>query len=264
MEHKMTQTDMALPLLTGAHNFRDLGGYAAADGHHVARGKVFRSGTLAALTDADQDVLASLGIKFVCDFRSTHERRNRPSKFAESQAFEVWASDHESSAGDLVRALASPAADAALSRQLMIEAYRTLPYEQAASYAVMFRRIAAGDVPLVFHCSAGKDRTGIAAALLLEVLGVARETVVADYVLTDRTMEKLAAIIGTDPSWGRLGTVDQAVWEPMLRADPDYIITLFEMLDEKHGGAAGFMREAAGLDNATLDEVRAKLLEPAQ
>jgi protein-tyrosine phosphatase len=262
MDKEMTQMAEDAPQLTGAHNFRDIGGYMTADGRHVARGKVYRSGTLTALTDADQAELERLGIRVICDFRSTRERATRPSRFAETASFTRWSRDHETSAGDLVRALAAPGADAAMSRQLMIEAYRTLPYEQAESYGETFRRIAAGDLPLVFHCSAGKDRTGIAAALLLDVLGVERAAVVEDFVITDRFMPALVTIIQEDPSWGRLGAVPVEVWEPMVRADPVYIETMFATVEQEHGSAAGFLRDAAGLDEGDIAALRRNLLTP--
>jgi protein-tyrosine phosphatase len=263
MDKAMTQMAEDEPALTGAHNFRDIGGHATLGGQRVARGKLFRSGTLAALTDADHAVLDRLGIRVVCDLRSTRERASRPSRFAETASFTQWSRDHETSAGDLVRALAAPGADAQMSRRLMIEAYRTLPYEQAESYGEMFRRIAANDLPLVFHCSAGKDRTGIAAALLLDVLGVPRATVVADYVATDRFIDELVTIIQEDPSWGRLGAVPTSVWEPMVRADPVYIETMFATVEQAHGSAAGFLRDEAGLDDSAIEAVRRNLLTPA-
>jgi len=262
MDKQMTPMAEDAPILTGAHNFRDIGGYETADGQRVARGKVYRSGTLATLTDADHAELDRLGIRVICDFRSTRERAARPSRFPETAAYIQWSRDHETSAGDLVRALAAPGADAAMTRQLMIEAYRTLPYEQADSYGETFRRIAAGDLPLVFHCSAGKDRTGIAAALLLDVLGVPRATVVEDFAISDRFMAALVTIIQEDSSWGRLGAVPVEVWEPMVRADPVYIETMFACVEQAHGSAAGFLRNAAGLDESDIAALRRNLLTP--
>jgi protein-tyrosine phosphatase len=262
MDSNMNQSapDGRFPGLQGAHNFRDVGGYPTTDGRQVATGRVFRSGTLAALTDADHAILSSLGIRVICDFRSNRERANKPSRFAENVAFDIWVRDHEMSAGDLVGKLSEPGVDPERSRQVMIDAYRTLPYEQADSYRELFRRIAADDMPLVFHCSAGKDRTGIAAALLLDILGVARETVIEDYVLTDLFFEQLVSVIGNDPSWARLANVDPSVWAPMMRADNAYIEMMFQTIEQTHGSSEGFLREAMGLDSDVITAVRDNLL----
>jgi protein-tyrosine phosphatase len=251
--------DIQLPGLTGAHNFRDLGGYACAGGR-VARGKIFRSGTLAALTDDDHAVMEALGIKVICDFRSTRERLDKPSRFAATATFEVLARDHETSAADLIRAMAAPGATPEISRGKMIDAYRTLPYEQADSYAGFFKRIVAGDMPILFHCSAGKDRTGIAAALLLDVLGVERETVIEDYVVTDRFIDGLVTIIKNDPGSRRLGAIPDHIWAPLVTADRAYIETMFETVEARHGSAEGFMREVLEMDESDIAGLRRQLV----
>jgi protein-tyrosine phosphatase len=251
--------DDRTPGLTGAHNFRDIGGYAAAGGQ-VVRGKVFRSGTLAALTDDDHAVMDALGIKVICDFRSTRERRDKPSRFAPAATFEILARDHETSAADLIRAMAAPGATPETSRQKMIDAYRILPYEQAESYTGFFNRIVAGDMPIVFHCSAGKDRTGIAAALLLDVLGVARETVIEDYMVTDRFIDGLVTIIKNDPGSRRLEAIPEYIWAPLVTADRAYIETMFETVEARHGNAEGFMREVLGMDDAAMAALRRQLV----
>jgi protein-tyrosine phosphatase len=245
--------------LAGGHNFRDIGGYATTDGRGVAWGKVFRSGTMADLTDADHATLEPLGIVAICDFRSNRERRHRPSRLGDS-AVEPWSRDHETSAADLVNAMRAPGVDVTVSRGLMIELYRTMAYEQAESYRELFRRIAAGDLPIVFHCSAGKDRTGIAAALLLDVLGVDRATVVEDYVLTDRFLAGLLNLISREPDSRRYAAIDPAILAPMMRADPVYIETMFDTIEQRHGSSAGFLAEVLGMDAAAVAGLRDRLL----
>jgi len=246
--------------LTGGHNFRDIGGYEVADGRQVARGKVYRSGNLARLTDADHAIIAPLGLKVIFDLRSTHERHKLPSRLAPAAEIEIWARDHEGSVGDLMAALTAPDATPEDSREQMVAIYRELPYEQAESYRALFLRIAAGDVPLLFHCAVGKDRTGIAAAFLLDVLGVPREVVVADYLLTERYFEGNLKFVLKDFSSGSLRGVALEVLDPMMRAERAYLETAFETVRAKHGGVAGYFNEVLGLDAGVIEALRAELV----
>ncbi len=247
--------------LEGGHNFRDIGGYRNANGLRVRWGRVYRSGTMAMLTDADQHYMASLGIKVICDFRSSKERKVRPTRWSESHAVDHWSRDHESSVGELVAAITHPEASAAAMRERMIAAYRHLPYEQADSYREVFRRIAAGDLPLIFHCSAGKDRTGIAAALLLTLLGVPRDKVIEDYLLTERFFERGCRLVISDPTSSRFASVDPAIWEPMMRAETGYIEAMFDTVLQRHGSVEAYLEQQLGVDAAMRERIRRELLE---
>lgn len=246
--------------LDGGHNFRDIGGYQTKDGRHVAKGLVFRSGTMCELTERDHSSLEALGLKLICDLRSNDERSKRPSRLPQAPPYEIWSRDHSLSVGDLTAAIRAPGATAASVRAMAIEAYRTLAYEQAPSYRGLLLRVAHGPLPLVFHCAAGKDRTGIAAALLLELLGVERAQVIADYALTDRFFARGWELIAKDPLGHALADIDLAIWEPMIRADPTYLETMFEVLEERHGSTLGFVREELGLGDAEITAIRDRLL----
>jgi protein-tyrosine phosphatase len=135
-----------------------------------------------------------------------------------------------------------------------------LPYEQAESYRELFKRIAVGDLPLVFHCSAGKDRTGIAAALLLSILNVPRETTIDDYLLTERFFERGCRLVMTDPSSARYAHLERSVWEPMMRAERAYIESMFDKVEIKHGGVDGYMSEVLGVDEKMRAAIRCELV----
>jgi protein-tyrosine phosphatase len=246
--------------MEGGHNFRDIGGYPAADGRHVARGLIFRSGTMSELSDRDHAILDALGLKLICDLRSTAERGRRPSRLPEPARYEIWTRDHEMSAGDLVQAMRHPEATPDKVRDRMTEAYRTLAYEQAPSYRELFHRIAYGPLPLVFHCAAGKDRTGIAAALLLDLLGVDKALIFEDYALTDAFFARGCELVASDPVGDRLAGVDPAVWEPMMRADPAYLAAMFVTLEVRHGSTEAFIREELGLGDRDIAAIRERLL----
>jgi len=256
----MSNTDPRFVELAGGHNFRDIGGYETADGRQVARGRVYRSGNLARLTDEDHEIIAPLGLKVIFDLRSTHERAKMPSRLPPAAEVELWARDHAGSTADLVSALTAPGATAEDARAQMMAIYRELPYEQAESYSALFARMAAGDVPLLFHCAVGKDRTGIAAAFLLDVLGVPREAVVADYLLTERFYEENLGFVKRDFSSTALRDVDPAVLEPMMRAEAAYLEEAFATMDARHGGVAGYFKEVLGLDAGVVEALRGALV----
>jgi protein-tyrosine phosphatase len=153
-----------------------------------------------------------------------------------------------------------PDSSADTMRERMIQTYRDLPFEQADTLREMFRRIAAGSVPMIFHCSVGKDRTGIAAALLLSALGVPRELVVSDYLLTEQLFEQSCQLILADSTRTRAVIPERAVWEPMMRADRDYIEAMFESVTGRHGSIDGYLRDILGWDEESQTALRREML----
>jgi protein-tyrosine phosphatase len=249
-----------IPPLQGGHNFRDIGGYPSEDGTTVRWGRVYRSGTLAQLTEDDHFYLATLGIRVICDFRSTREREAHPTRWPNAHGVDLWARHYENSVGDLISALKRPGAEAADVRNRMIRAYKELPYEQAASYSEMFRRLAAGDLPLVFHCAAGKDRTGIAAALLLSVLGVSKDRIIEDYLLSERFFERGCELVRSDPSSGRFAHLDSVILEPIMRAEQAYLDAAFDTLVDRHGSVDKYLADELAVDHKMRVAIRRELL----
>jgi protein-tyrosine phosphatase len=254
--------DSRIVALEGAHNFRDLGGYKTVSGRLVRSGLVYRSGALAGLTAADQQRLAQLGIKMVVDLRSNKERHHNPTRWDSTAPTKFWWRDYDDSGGDtIMKLITHPAANAASMREKMIQTYHELPYEQADSYREMFRQIAAGELPLLFHCAAGKDRTGIAAALLLELLGVPRATIMADYLLSAVFFERISQVLSTDAAFGRLASVDKAVLQPLMGVEARYLEAMVEIMEQGHGSVAGYMRDVLQVDEAMAGAIREKLLD---
>lgn len=247
--------------LPSGHNFRDLGGYPAADGRSVRWRQVFRSGFMSKITAADAATLHALGIDTICDFRANAERDERPTLWHGGSATQLWARDYDFSAGAIAELLDRPDILAAQTRDTMIEIYRELPYEQADSLRELFARIAAGRLPLLFNCSAGKDRTGIASALLLDLLGVARDTIEQDYMLTNAAMDGLIAFMADSPKYRHLlDDADIGRIEPLLRAEPDYLATSFAVIEDTHGSVAAYMSEVVGVGADERAAIRELLL----
>lgn len=250
--------------LEGGRNFRDLGGYRTSDGQRVKWGKIYRSGTMSELTDADYQYLSALGIRVVCDFRSTAERVAQPNEWQQKAGIAYWARDYDASFGDLGKVLSKPAATPVEVQAIFAAGYRVLPFEQAAAYREMFARLVAGEMPLAFNCSEGKDRAGVAAALILTALGVPRATVVADYELSGKIIAHRRAANGDAKlrdSYPQLANVPPEVLAPLFSADPAYIEAMFAAVEQRHGSVAGYLRDVLGVSDHDLEVLRAQLLE---
>src|SRR5207302_9781201 len=136
---------------------------------------------------------AGLGIRTVFDLRSNHERDRHPLAASDDWTPALWARDYAHGSGDLASLRDRVDARPELARQMMVELYREIPYDHSDSYRALFRHLLDGHVPLVFNCAAGKDRTGVAAILLLDTLGVAREAILADYLASNAAADKIWA-----------------------------------------------------------------------
>ncbi|BAI94942.1 protein-tyrosine-phosphatase [Sphingobium sp. TA15] len=255
----LTPEEGRLPL-ESAFNLRDFGGYATADGRCVKRGMLYRSGTMALLTDGDADHLRSLGIRAICDFRRGNERTAEPTLWHGADV-DYFCRDYTESSGLLGEMLQREGATADDMRRTMIALYRMIPVDHAASYRAMFERIADGRVPLLINCSAGKDRTGVGAALILAALGVPRPTIVQDYLATNAHADWDWLLAQRDTLVARMRLAGADMLEPLLRAESAYLDSFFAALDESHGGVDDYLNDMLGVDAAARDAMRGMLLD---
>ncbi|MFT3966553.1 MAG: tyrosine-protein phosphatase [Sphingobium sp.] len=249
--------ERVLPL-EGGRNFRDLGGYPTLDGRSVKWGLIFRSGSPARLTQADWDHLCARGVKALCDFRTSREREAEPFAWADTEGFSYWARDYATSFAELRETMRSGFATGEAARAGMIAGYRDLPYNQAEGYRRLFAHLKAHDVPLIFNCSAGKDRAGTAAALVLSALGVPREAVLEDFTLTNEVVDLHRTLVRRE---GGLGSQPPEVSAAVLRADPDYMAAALATIDERHGSVEGYLRDVLDVSAAELEALRDALLD---
>jgi protein-tyrosine phosphatase len=246
--------------LEGGQNFRDIGGYRTADGRTVKWGTVFRSGTMTKLTDADFRYLAGKGLKTVVDLRSTSERKKEPVAWTLPGAPQVHQKDYEIDYS-MMASLAKPGLTGAEARAVMASFYREVPKTFAEQYRVIFAELLGGDTPLAFNCSAGKDRTGVAAALLLTVLGVPRETVIADYLLSNETFKPVESEADkNDPQMMFFARLPADVRQALMGVDRSYIEAAFATIDGWPGGAEAYYRDQLGLDAKAIAALRDKML----
>lgn len=259
--------------LEGGRNFRDLGGYPAGEKQRVRWGRLYRSGTLSNVTPAGHATLRELGIRVLCDFRTQREREREVVDWTgDGRTLLAWDYDPKLVS---VRALLSSAGVSrdsgltpAAARRAMIELYRELPTRLAEPYSSLFARLAAGDLPLVFGCAAGKDRTGVAAALVLSALGVSREIILNDYTLTNQVVDLEQVLfrdprrsIGLEDEHGQLARVDRGARAPFLEASAEYLAATFERIESDHGSVDEYLRARLDVGPAQLASIREHLLE---
>ncbi|MEQ9109556.1 MAG: tyrosine-protein phosphatase [Rhodospirillaceae bacterium] len=265
-----TRVAVRLLPLEGGRNFRDMGGYPTEDGRHVKWGHVFRSGMMADLTDADYDYLSGLGIQTVCDFRANEERADEPTEWAAGDIdYVTWDYAMVTGSEDLRTMFQDPELTPAKVKAGMAKTYFGIIEDHKHQYKEMFHRLAEGEIPLAFNCSAGKDRAGTGAALILSALGVPRDLVVEDYALSEKMVDYEAAFgaggmseeeIENSP-YGFLAKLPAEMRAPLLRSDPDYIRGTFAYLDETYGGVDAFIRDELDIDDIELAKIRSSLLE---
>jgi protein-tyrosine phosphatase len=157
-----------------------------------------------------------------------------------------WCSDDVDSSADLRRVLFGEESSAAAVRTSMIALYADLPFSQREAYRGVVHSLSAGDVPLVFHCAAGKDRTGVLAALLLAYLGASDADILADYLFSNAAPDHLAAIAteARDGAGAPHEVIAAELREPLLTADPRYLEAMFMSLQQRCGGVAAYFEDA--------------------
>lgn len=247
--------------LSGTYNVRDLGGYATADGRRVRWGRVYRGGALYAATSSDILALTGRGLRVICDFRSGPERVSAPNAWAAGHGIEMWGLAAEDLVGDSRHLLEGALASVEQTRALMIRVYEHTPFDQAPNYAATFGRIARGQLPLLFHCSAGKDRSGVAAALLLAALGVPRVDIFADYLLSRNAQSSIEATFLADPRHEKAVRNSARAWAPLMDSEPQYLEAMFRAVETRSGSVGAYFETELGIDPAGVGALRRELLE---
>jgi len=227
----------------GTCNLRDLGGFPGSDGRRVKSHMVYRSDDLSGLTESGEVALAARKIRTVIDFRGGEEITLAPNRIPPTVSQVIQLPIDPGNVLEYERM--TPENGPEMMRGL----YRVLARQAQAIYREFFRLLTdSGNVPLLFHCSAGKDRTGFAAALFLLGLGVPRPAVLADYLRSgDLVREKYRKVVEANP-----------LCEAMYTVQSSYLEAAFEVIDREYGGPAAFLTDRLGVD---LDRLRSLYLD---
>jgi protein-tyrosine phosphatase len=243
--------------LSSADNFRDVAGpdaaYVAADGTPLRRGVVYRSNELQ-LTDADAGTIARLGVTAVYDLRTAHEVKAHPDVEVPGAS---WTHVEVGGIPMLeLETLDTPEAADAVMRAVY-RSFVEVP-EARAAFATLFRHIADAEDATLFHCAAGKDRTGWAAALLLHVAGVDDATVLDDYLLTNSfssaTRDKYLGLVRE-----HLGEDKVPVYDVAMLTREEFLHEAYAAADAAYGSLEGYLGEGLGLSDDELGRLRSRL-----
>lgn len=238
--------------IAGATNFRDLGNHRTQRGERVAPRRLFRADHLGALTAQDVARIRALGVRRVLDLRGVNERAAAPCALPQvavhSLAIEptivqklsdLIAAGHRLTPGEVVAH--------------MQDTYRGFVRNNTHRFAELFGHLLERGEPTVFHCTAGKDRTGFAAALILRSLGVPESDVMRDYLLTNERLKPMEA-----SRHGLAPEVQMVLW----RVQPEFLRAAFDAVDADYGGMEAYLREGLRLREAERERLRELYLSP--
>lgn len=245
-------------------NFRDYGDYATAAGRRITPGLLFRSGHQARASEADLERLGALGLTAVVDLRRPSERRDQPSKRPPAFSGVVIESFHDDG-GEAPHMKFLRTADLTpdSGRRFMVDTYRRLPFEPSHLdlFSRYFRLLGETDGPVLIHCAAGKDRTGLLAALTHHLLGVHHDDIVADYLLTNTAVDLEGRAPGIarqlEARTGRIVAHDAVV--AFLGVEPVYLDTALAGIAAQHGSTDAYLAQALGVDAALRERIGARL-----
>lgn len=259
----LTTAERILPL-TGGFNFRDIGGYETTNGRFTRWGKLYRSGDLSNLTPADLAYLEQLNLRLVCDLRTTEEARRSPNQLPSQAALRYLHHpiyEHERQLSQWLRILLLQKSQ--IERLWLEEVYikRFLENNAPAFGRILTLMADANNYPAVFHCTAGKDRTGISFALLLTILGVPEGTIAADYTLSNLYYEQILNLVQADTRRLALVGIQTTDLFPLLTAPAMIIQQALAYLRQQYGSVECYLTEKAAVAPAILQTLRSQLTE---
>lgn len=264
---RIVESGRLIPL-EGVQNFRDMGGYQTPTGQIIKWGSIYRSGFLSDMTASCAREMKSRAIKHVVDFRSEREKSTHP-----TQRIHGWTPTyHDASIGGnaaawiqamLKRISESNALEESLREQLL-DAYRTIPIDNTAGLKAFFQALLnrEPEEAILFHCKAGKDRTGIAGALLMKLLGLHDDIIMQDYMLTNTAMDinAYATLTAESLSLKSGRTIKPSDVIPLVGVEEDYLHTCFRTISDHFGSIDTYLEARLGISQNQKEQLKADLL----
>ncbi|MEL7534284.1 MAG: tyrosine-protein phosphatase [Bacteroidota bacterium] len=243
----------------GSPNIREVGGLFTQDGYQVKWGKVFRSGATYEIPESEFPFLKTLSLKTICDFRTPAEREDEPDNWPDIDQIKLvfnTVGDTNLMQNDWLAELQKEDFN---PEQILIDGNRSFVEEGTPAYTKFFELLLEeANYPLLYHCSAGKDRAGFATVSLLMALGVDSTQAVQDYLMSnyyrygsdEDRLEKAATFLGAEPEKLR----------PLMSVKPTYIAAAFEAIRENHGSFEAYLCESLGVCSAEREKLKSMLL----
>ncbi|MDM8518781.1 tyrosine-protein phosphatase [Anaerolineales bacterium HSG6] len=263
-----TVAERVVPLAE-EENFRDLGGYRTVDGRTVKWGQLYRSGDWSYLTDEDLSLIQQLGVRSVIDFRSAFEvEKNPPSRIpasVESLALPI----EVAAVNAQIKNIVIGKEDIQLDPNLLVHINQLFIKEWRHQYSAMLTHLFdTSHRPSVIHCTAGKDRTGLGAAIIFWLLGVPTEVVMADYLSTNRynqrRNERFKGFIRYHLAQGLEipeSEVDLSMMQPLIEVKPAYLQSAIDTIMADYGSLDAFIHAGLGVTKAQRQQFQAEMLE---
>jgi len=251
----------------GIPNFRDLGGYPTADGREVKWGVLYRAATLAQSSNADLQGLQMLNLITLIDFRSAVEKEEEPNRLPDPTGFKVVEiptldDGNEAMVKEITERIETGDFDGFDPNALMLEANRQFASTFTPQYRQFMQTVLQADgAPVAWHCSAGKDRTGFASAILLRILGVPQDVIMQDYMASRETALEaresqlmLLRLLKGDEAADKLSV--------MLGVEEEWLQAAFEQIDATWGSFDNYVRDGLQLTDTDIAQLKATLLAP--
>ena len=246
--------------MDGAFNTRELGGYKTTDGKSVKWGVLFRSDKLSDISENDQKYLQSLGIKRIVDFRSEAEKTEDPNIIPEGINYIETPINVDGAMRSKIEAVLKGETNKEI-KSFLVDANKEFITNYTSVYEDFLRGLIEEDGPTLFHCTAGKDRAGFAAAITLTALGVSKEDVIEDYMKTNIfTKDKIDEMIDKIKLMS-LYQADAEILRPLIGVERIYIETAFKTAEEKYGSLENFIREGLNISDEEIQILRNKFVE---
>jgi protein tyrosine/serine phosphatase len=253
--------------LEGIHNFRDYGGYSVAGGGKLRTGILWRSGQHVDATPGDLDTIAALNLTTVIDLRGNQERADHPCARPLGFAATVLFADGETVGGHGNAAHVEAGRNvvtAADAHHRMVELYKTMAFRPllCGIYRDYMHSLAYRDGPNLLHCLAGKDRTGIAAAVTHNLMGVHDDDIMADYLLTNSAgnIERRIAAGARSLRGNFGGSMQDDAVRTIMSVHQDFLNSAWESIKAQHGSIRAYARDLLGVDDAMLAAMRDRLI----
>lgn len=246
-------------LLDGTSNTRELGGYKTEDGRSLKWGVLYRSDKLSELTDADQEYLLQLGIKRVIDFRSSEEKQNEPDQLPSTLKYIEMPIEADGAIRPKVEAILKGDLNEDVGA-ILVETNKEFISDFSGVYKGFIESLIENQEPTLFHCTAGKDRAGFAAALVLLAVGVPEKIVIEDYMKTNKYTEETIQDYINKINLYSLGSVDAEILRPLLGVEERFIRAALDEIKQKYGSVENFIRDELKIRDESIIELKNFLL----